>query len=243
MPTKIPEFFFDEAAREVSAFSESFLKKHKLNYFQYCTVYKDGSHSFLVNRPDFVRKRWEEDRGVRSHVDSDCVGDRNFVFLWNENLPEADTSMAREFDIDKGICFVERKSTHYNLIAFAASQKEQGTLNFYLNHMSKLRSFIEEFKENAKDLIGKAEKQRFGLNENVRDKNESVLLWHPSSSDLSDREFECLRMIAQGFSMADIGDQLKISSRTVETYLQRVKIKLKINKKADLIRHFYKIRS
>ncbi len=245
MSVNIPQFFFD-VSKEVRALSDSFLSKHKLNYFQYCSVYKDGSHSFLVNRPDFVETRYHANRGVCSSVDGDQIDAQSYVFLWNGNLPNRDTDMARELDIDNGICFVQRHPNHYNLIAFGAATRERGTLNFYLNHGVKLRGFIEEFTDQAKDLIRKADQNRFLLPHNLRDENEKILFWdrnkrvhfHGRSTDLSLREFECLRLTARGYTMVEIAERLELSNRTVESYLNRAKLKLGVDKKSELIRIF-----
>ncbi|GAB1349468.1 response regulator transcription factor [Ignavibacteriales bacterium] len=53
--------------------------------------------------------------------------------------------------------------------------------------------------------------------------------------NLSDREFEILRFIAQGKSLTDIGTELSISVSTVGTYRGRILEKLKLANNAELI--------
>lgn len=53
---------------------------------------------------------------------------------------------------------------------------------------------------------------------------------------LSDREREVLQLTAMGFSSREIGEQLVISPKTVETHRQRAMQKLNLRHRADLIK-------
>lgn len=53
---------------------------------------------------------------------------------------------------------------------------------------------------------------------------------------LSDREQEVLRLTAMGYSSREVGDQLMISPKTVETYRQRAMEKLGLAHRSDLIK-------
>ncbi|WP_028137165.1 response regulator [Bradyrhizobium japonicum] len=64
---------------------------------------------------------------------------------------------------------------------------------------------------------------------------------HPSAattaSELTPRESEVLRLIAQGFSNKEIANQLNISIKTVETYKARAVEKLGLFTRADIVRY------
>lgn len=53
---------------------------------------------------------------------------------------------------------------------------------------------------------------------------------------LSDREYEVLRMIAQGLTNKEIAARLEISIKTVETYKSRSMQKLQLRGRADIVR-------
>lgn len=55
--------------------------------------------------------------------------------------------------------------------------------------------------------------------------------------DLSDRELEVLRMIALGHTNAEIGEQLFLSVRTVETHRAHIQQKLGRTSRAELVRY------
>ena len=53
---------------------------------------------------------------------------------------------------------------------------------------------------------------------------------------LSDREREVLRLTAMGFTSREIGEQLALSPKTVDTYRERAMTKLNIEHRTDIIR-------
>jgi two-component system response regulator NreC len=55
--------------------------------------------------------------------------------------------------------------------------------------------------------------------------------------DLSDRELEVLRLIALGHTNAEIGDQLFLSVRTVESHRAHIQQKTRRNTRAELVRY------
>lgn len=54
---------------------------------------------------------------------------------------------------------------------------------------------------------------------------------------LSEREFQILRLLAKGNSINDIADELSISNKTVSTHKMRLMLKMNFNSNADLVRY------
>jgi two-component system, NarL family, invasion response regulator UvrY len=52
--------------------------------------------------------------------------------------------------------------------------------------------------------------------------------------DLSDREFQVMRMIASGLTISEIADQLALSVKTVSTYRERILVKMQMRTNAEL---------
>jgi two-component system, NarL family, response regulator NreC len=59
----------------------------------------------------------------------------------------------------------------------------------------------------------------------------------PPVDDLTDREVEILRLIALGHTNTDIGQQLFLSVRTVESHRAHIQQKLRRTTRADLVRY------
>lgn len=58
-----------------------------------------------------------------------------------------------------------------------------------------------------------------------------------NSLALSRREAQVLRAVARGFTSSEIGRQLELSSKTVETYRSRIYEKLGLRTRADLVHY------
>jgi two-component system response regulator NreC len=65
-----------------------------------------------------------------------------------------------------------------------------------------------------------------------RDSNDQTDLWE----SLSDREQEVLRLVALGFTSAEIAEKLTLSAKTIETYRARGMEKLGLRNRAALVR-------
>ena len=53
---------------------------------------------------------------------------------------------------------------------------------------------------------------------------------------LTDRERAVMRLIAEGYTAPEIGEQLAISPKTVDTYKQRINDKLGLTHRADYVK-------
>jgi DNA-binding CsgD family transcriptional regulator len=58
---------------------------------------------------------------------------------------------------------------------------------------------------------------------------------------LTQRERDVLRLVAQGYSAPEIGEQLFISPKTVDTYKQRIQEKLGIAHRSDYVQFALKL--
>ena len=64
---------------------------------------------------------------------------------------------------------------------------------------------------------------------------------HDRYNSLTQRERDVLRLVAQGYSAPEIGEQLFISPKTVDTYKQRVNEKLGISHRSEYVDFALKI--
>jgi len=71
---------------------------------------------------------------------------------------------------------------------------------------------------------------------NVGRVEQNVMPGEATISDITEREAEIIRLLAQGLSSKDIGDKLFISNRTVDTHRTNIMTKLGLNNVAGLIR-------
>ena len=68
----------------------------------------------------------------------------------------------------------------------------------------------------------------------VRSKKNEVVF---TIDTLSDREMEVFQLIGNGFGTRQIADKLNLSVKTIDSYREHLKLKLRLEKGADLVRH------
>ena len=72
----------------------------------------------------------------------------------------------------------------------------------------------------------------------VTELNRKSLIVQGKLITISKREWECLYMLAGGKTMKEAAKSLRLSPRTVESYLNNLKIKTGYNTKSDLIKMY-----
>ena len=171
--------------------------------------------------------------------------------------------VAREqFNIDHGICLI-RHYTGFSEFHYFATSRERPEINqFYLNNMDVLQDFCFYFKEKAHRLIKTMEHRKhylphhplpwfeapstcstshdaFDFNREIFDKHCKVRRYYLGGAYrdlyLSRREAECLSYLSDGLSAKEISKHMKISYRTTQQHLERIKIKFGALSRGDLL--------
>ena len=141
---------------------------------------------------------------------------------------------------------VEKTDNWIDKYDFASTPDNYSINNFYINNFELLNNFINTFKQNAKNLIDAAAKNRgivpydsslLDMNTDYHDtlfpqkklidnvfsiSNNSNIL----RASLTKRELECICWLTKGKTTPEIAIILNISSRTVEKYITSLKHKL-----------------
>ncbi len=102
-------------------------------------------------------------------------------------------------------------------------------------------------KESAPDELIRAIRRVAGGNRYVSPAVAELLLTHldgdtdtPLHERLSDREFQVMKMLAEGSSVKEIGASLSLSVKTVSTYRSRILEKMNMKSNADLTHYALK---
>ncbi len=228
--------------------TQGLLAKLGCNYFQYLKVFKDGSYSFVTNQPDWSCFALEylnrtDKPAVYSHIDATTLDKDTYIFLWEPNLPKEPVSLARQFNIAHGMTFVERHPDFYYMIGFGAPSEHHRAIDNYFNSLSEMKCFIQEFKDNHKQLISNIDKCRIVVPKNRQDANLDKMLYPKNSSHASNcqrhltaQELMCIQGLAKGKTYKEIAQSMAVSPRTVETYLNRVRLRYNLRYKRELIK-------
>lgn len=238
IPNNHPTIVLSGKLNEICQF---FLNQHGLNYFQYLRCYEDGSIGLLHNNNSLLRHFAELDFPIFSSYNYEHKSLHSYYFLWDEELPYFPVYLARKYhNIHHGITFVRRTKDYYDMIAFGMPEERSNAASYYLTRLKAMEEFIIHFDCNNKDLIVTMGQNPIALPELNRDKNYKELCLQSSrhrfsvtgkwgDTYITPQELSCLKLLLQGYSYKEIGSQLVLSPRTIETYITRVKTRTGIN--------------
>ncbi|MCK4608136.1 MAG: helix-turn-helix transcriptional regulator [Gammaproteobacteria bacterium] len=174
-------------------------------------------------------------------------------------------SFAERFNMRSGFEIVEKLDDYYELFWFDSTLNTH-IKNLYLWGAELLENFMLYFREQATGIINKSEKnkiivpnrrfvyaiplqqlpEKYPHNKTdvaiLRDQlrlKQYPLRYKKQTFNLSPKEFNCLHYLARGYSQKEIGRTCGISDRTVESHLDKIKGKLNIFNKKELIELFY----
>jgi|GEM_PF-1236151 len=235
-----------ESKHKVQEVTANFLEAFGFNYFQYLRCFANGSFGLLTNNTGLTE--------YFSHVDNSPVIFSSFEeghekihsywFLWDEALPDMPVTLAREkFNLRNGLTLVRRSKDYYDMIAVACSTEQANPGGFYLNKLKAIEKYVQEFDANNKDLIALMTKSRFVLPEAYRDVNYKKICLAQNKitvrgkyglTHITAQELACLRLLIQGATHKTIAQALEISSRTVETYILRIKQRTGFGSRVEL---------
>ncbi len=162
--------------------------------------------------------------------------------------------LAAELSLHYGFFIVDRGLDCFRICYFGTHISKYSIINFYLNAVPLLERFINYFEYQARDLIeGYHQDDLISLVNyhqklNLEHINSELSFEIPrldfsmmqgqyshNNKIFTDREYECLSLIAQGYTMKTTARKLQISHRTVEQHLRNLKDKLGVNTKNQLV--------
>lgn len=99
----------------------------------------------------------------------------------------------------------------------------------------------QEAGKKVRDAIREISRGKYFLNDSIKDRILSLLLNSPDTPgnkdcvhSLSDREFEVFQLVGRGMGNTEIGEELCISTKTIETYKRNIRRKLNLENSSDL---------
>jgi DNA-binding CsgD family transcriptional regulator len=233
---------------KIQKISHAFFETLGFSYFQHLRCFQDGSISLLTNNTSLFEEFSHVDNSalIFSSFKSENINSHSYWFLWDEALPQHPVQLAKQkYNIHNGLTLVRRYKNYYDMIAVALPYHHDQASIFYLNKLRVIEQFFNDFEHENKNLIELITQNRILLLPSQRDinyKNICLLKGRISIRGKSGvtyvttQELNCLRLLFQGYSHKKIAQLLNISTRTVETYLLRIKHRTGYDTQCDLNR-------
>lgn len=187
--------------------------------------------------------------GCKSHFFRIGIPDSKKPFL----------SALYNFDVWNTLSFYKKHGPCIEGFYFSSTRENHRIIEEYTNNFPLFERFSLFFKERFFDIISEEDLKRessptispkvFEVNESLILKNQQEIknfiletpidkfLLNIDDKDvsLSSQEFKCLALLSQGKTAKEIGRELKLSPRTVESYIENIKRKTKPRSRGHLV--------
>lgn len=234
-----------------------------LTSFVYRKNYYDGTEISLSNQPEWIEHFYIDKELMKKSVfDKHPDNYQSGFVLWSQLKGHQEIlQRAKLFDIDHGVTIVKKVNDGIELCYFGTRSKNDDVVNHYLNNLDLLGRFILYFKDQAAEMIRKAEKYKIIVFDdkystvtvdeedleaikptNSRDdfiKATQLKHFHPDGEfrgmSLSAREMDVIACLLRGMTSEETGKAIHLSPRTVEDYLTELRAKFDVKTKSQLI--------
>lgn len=249
-PEEHVRLFSGKNDRKLKAICEP-LKKFGIDTFWYYTISDTGHFSFIGNQSIIGEYFYHKKLFVNhpSFRSSKLISEGTSFFNKETDKSGAQEKIKDVFAMDQIYQVIKKKDNSIHGYGFATTQQDQDLTSVYMKKSHLLLKFIHYFHEEASSIITKAHENKVHISpligdyfyqsldiEKKEEKNEEEFIKMIGClPPLSEREMQCLALLIRGKPARQIGEELQISNRTVEHYLESIKNKWSCLNKQELI--------
>lgn len=240
--------------------------KHNVTSFAYLRLFQNGKYLYLCNDLDWVKRHISisnvpqnnTELGKQIHFSNN---DGYGFFLWPSTPKDSVLQELYDNNVWNGFSIFKKLPDSVEVWGLASTREQVLIQDFYLKHTEELKDFTKFFNEKAKHLISPEDPRKLAIRRNDLVKNPTldhqdfkeiqhfIQITNPSRYPiivngreilLSQRESQCLSLIALGMTIKEIALSLCISPRSVELYVKNTRMKLNCSSKDEMIAMFKK---
>jgi DNA-binding CsgD family transcriptional regulator len=238
-----------------------FMQQMNVNYICHAIHYNNGKQFNLMTNLPFMAFALEKE-GFAAKSEAFCnriaqlpLGETR-IGIRNE-LPEDNIqSNFYSFDIWNGISFYKRLEDRIIVWAFSCSREKKDIISTYINSLPLFNQFILYLSYKIKMAYLKSPRHPLLLSgynlpdyspptnntpNNLMHNMQVPRYYYNDYEYLTEREYACISQLAEGKSTKGIAQYLKISPRTVETFIEKAKHKTNSYNKEHLINLYHDI--
>lgn len=231
--------------QDIRMICEELFARTSIVYFHWGNVYNNGTGCCLNTNFQWHKYFFLQD----FHLHSKHFTQEGYSLIKTRADYSQEADDAKNlFNIDNKFEITRKIKNGYEVFGFAGSAGDDAVNEFYLNSQTFLSQFTYYFKDKARELIKLARHKENLIQispgnlpseeEPLQEKSEFLVRRYYLDSKLSNyitkREFDVLILSLRGYSSKEAARQLKLSPRTVESYMLSCKSKLHCMTKKEL---------
>ena len=241
------------------------LKRLGVTYVSYMKNFKNHKQIYLSNSNDWIKCYYDNALYRSSLFHGSPTIYSSGYYLWPPYSKKEVFSFGRNnFNSDNGITFIEKQKDSCEFFFFSGDSNNIGLVNLFINNIDLLKRFTIYFKDKANKILRLAERNKILLTEHYNDwvsndcefnlisnattkcyrdlfidttkiKKYPIIIERREVITLSAREIDCALGLLEGKTSKEIANKLRVSTRSIEAYLENLKLKLNCYKKSELI--------
>ncbi len=250
-----------ELAENISNICKPLQQIFGVTSFVYRKTYNDGNRIYLTNHAE--RLEWYFNNhyylidGYQEHPSK--YQSAHVIWPLHPHTIQFDQLLYERFSLVNGFSLIYKQDDSFEIISLTTPEQKHITVNTYINNIELLEKFILYFREVAKPLIKKVSvsgkikfllsyPDNYIISPKLDDEDiqtfikyiklkRNIIVIGKKQIIISNREYECLNELMLGKPIKLIAKNLKLSPRTVETYINHIKEKVGLHSQKELIAH------
>lgn len=236
----------------------------EIKTFSFMKLYNSGKKLYLCSNKSWMvhaitNKLYDDVLQYKYVIQSEPEGLQQK--LWNSLNKSPLFDALYHFDIWNGVTFYQNYDNSFEVYGFSSSRENETIIDFYANQSSYIKQFIYHFREKLRRILNLESRRNFTLldtkqmhNLQIMRKKDDIIVPKVTNLQnsiyakryytglgeeyLTSQQYNCLRLLAEGKTSKEIAKELALSYRSIEHYLEHIKVKLNLQYKPDLIRFF-----
>jgi len=230
---------------DVQKISSPLSEEFKLSFFDFGRMYNDGSCLIFSTNNKVIDFLFEKKYPLFAPIPSQLIQKKFFYFLNSkDSYQEVTREVKINFNVGDAIDLFDCQDDYVDICCFAAHSEEENTINTYLNNLKKLNGFMDYFRKQTHQILNQLSHKAIMLPEEMRlnftsqvidDHRLSYCSENGQRITFTKQESEIIRLLGVGKSNKKIANELNLSPRTIESYLENIKAKAFCNSKSELV--------
>ncbi len=253
-------FYAKDMIPKIRELSAPLFTHTMLTNFSYLRFNKDGTVLNLTSEEKWIEFRFTEKIKYKI-LFQDYLPNAKYnvpyVYLWPNNTTDRLLGALHEYNIWNGCNIYIANPDHIEVFSFASSIENDGTQNFCMNNLDLLKMFILCIKEQILNLPGVNRKtnhvstelilpapsidQKQSINhfDNFYTQDKPRRIHFNEDFYLTLKEMECCAYLMRGMSIKSIAQATNLSPRTVESHINKAKLRANCSSKKILIDYIH----
>lgn len=214
-----------------------------ISFFDFGRMYDDGYCLMFSTNEKLIHYLFEQQYCLFSPVPTHLLQNKFYYYLPNTGpYQQVVYDVSNYFNIGHAFDIFDCQDGYVDVCCFAASTQSSEMINTYFNNINNLNNFIRFFKNKITDILSRSDNafllpEKMRLNFNSKDISNKLdpIYFSEKGKQLSKRETEIILLLIKGKSTKKIAMELNLSLRTIENYLNNIKLKTDSNPKSELL--------